>query len=123
MTTAELDIQKPSQTPASHLAAKSSRRVLDPVERTSEILFGVIMVLTFTCSLRVARTNRAEVRSMLLGALGCNLAWGIIDALMYLIASISERGHNIKILRQIHGATDPAEANQIIADALPAGVV
>ena len=30
------------------------RRVLDPIDRTSEILFGVIMALTFTRSIRVA---------------------------------------------------------------------
>ena len=48
--------------------ANSSNRVLDPLERFSEILFGVIMVLTFTVSLRVARADRAQVHEMLVGA-------------------------------------------------------
>ena len=51
-------------------------RILDPMDRISEVLFGLIMALTFTCTLGVAA---AEVRTMLIGALGCNLAWGIID--------------------------------------------
>ena len=38
------------------------------------------MVLTFTGSLSVAEAGRDDVRTMLIGALGCNLAWGIIDA-------------------------------------------
>src|SRR5580700_9219604 len=50
---------------------------LDPLERFSEILFGVIMVLTFTVSLRVARADRLQVHEMLIGALSCNLAWGV----------------------------------------------
>jgi len=54
--------------------AKSSKRVLDPVERVSEVLFGLIMVLTFTGSLSVAEAGRDDVRTMLIGALGCNLA-------------------------------------------------
>jgi hypothetical protein len=57
-------------------------RALGPVERISEVLFALIMVLTFTCSFSVADAGREEVRTMLLGALGCNLAWGIIDAVL-----------------------------------------
>ncbi len=34
---------------------KPSARLLDPMERVSEILFGLIMVLTFTCSFRTPR--------------------------------------------------------------------
>lgn len=93
--------------------------VLDPLERSSEILFGVIMVMTFTVSLRVARADRLQVREMLIGALGCNLAWGLIDGIMYLMSCVSERGHNIKVLRRIHKAKNPREANQVIKDALP----
>ena len=33
---------------------KSTRRVLEPSERIAEVLFGLIMVLTLTGSLRVA---------------------------------------------------------------------
>ena len=66
--------------------------VLEPVERLSELLFGLIMVLTFTGSLSAAEAGHAEVRTMLIGALGCNLAWGIIDAIMYLMAQMGARG-------------------------------
>ncbi len=53
---------------------KSSKRVLEPYERISEVLFGLIMILTFTGSLSVANPGRVDVRAMLIGALGCNLA-------------------------------------------------
>ena len=68
------------------------RRVLEPTERFSEILFGLIMVLTFTGSLSAASSGREEVRTMLIGAIGCNLAWGIVDAIMYVMNSLAERG-------------------------------
>ena len=57
----------------------SSMRVLDPLERISEVLFGLIMVLTVTASISVATQDHAGIRIMLIGALGCNFAWGIID--------------------------------------------
>ena len=72
----------------------SSIRLLDPIERNSEVLFGLIMVLTFTGSLRVTGAEHDDVDRMLVAALGCNLAWGIIDAVMYLISVLSQRGHN-----------------------------
>jgi hypothetical protein len=74
--------------------AKPFRRVLEPVERLSEVVFGRIMVLTFAGSLSLAAAGHAAVRTMLIDALGCNLAWGIIDAIMYLMSRLSERGHN-----------------------------
>jgi hypothetical protein len=95
------------------------KRVLDPVERISEVLFALIMVLTFTCSFSVADAGREEVRTMLLGALGCNLAWGIIDAVFYLMACFGERGRAILTLGALRQASSPAQAHQIIAQALP----
>ena len=74
------------------------KRALDPIDRVSEVLFGLIMVLTFTGSLSVAEAGREDVRTMLIGALGCNLAWGIIDAVFYLMGCLAEKGHGLLTL-------------------------
>jgi hypothetical protein len=97
----------------------STRRVLDPNERIAEVLFGLIMVLTFTGSLSVAEADRAEVRTMLIGALGCNLAWGMIDAVLFLMGSMSAKGTGLLTFRAVRRATDPSHAHHLIADALP----
>ncbi len=96
-----------------------SMSVLEPMERISEVLFGLIMVLTFTCSLRVTGLDRGRVDTMLKAAIGCNLAWGIIDALFYLLDCMSERGHNRKIFLRVRALAEPAAGRRIIADALP----
>ena len=93
--------------------------VLDPMDRISEVLFGLIMVLTITCSFSVAEAGRSEVRTMLFAALGCNLAWGVIDAFMYLMARFSERSQGIAALRAVHAAVVPSDAHRIISDAVP----
>jgi len=95
------------------------RHLLEPMERVSEIVFGLIMVLTFTCSFSLAGAGHREVKEMLLGALGCNLAWGIIDAFFYLMSRLSEHGHNLLALRALRKTTDPTKAHRIIADELP----
>src|SRR5262249_3389922 len=93
--------------------------VLDPMERISETLFGLIMALTFICSLGIATGADINVQTMLIGALGCNLAWGIVDGGLYLLARINDRGGRILTLRAIRHAPDPEAARRVIADALP----
>lgn len=93
--------------------------VLEPMERISEVLFGLIMVLTFTGSLSVATADRASARAMLIAALGCNLAWGLIDGGMYMMASLHEQGRKLLALRAVREASDVDVARQMIGDALP----
>ena len=66
-------------------------RVLDPVERVSELLFGLFMALTFVGAISVAEAGHAQIREMYGAALGCNLAWGLADAVMYLVRTIANR--------------------------------
>jgi len=101
---------------------KSSKRVLDPIDRVSEVLFGLIMVLTFTGSLSVAEAGRDDVRTMLIGALGCNLAWGIIDAVLYLMGCLAEKGRGLNTFRAVRKATDSKKAQRLIRDTLPSMV-
>ena len=82
---------------------------LDPMERISETLFGLIMALTFICSLGVATSGNIQIQTMLIGALGCNLAWGIVDGGLYLLARINERGGKNLIFRAIRQAPDAAK--------------
>ena len=98
---------------------KSSNRALEPMDRLSEILFGLIMVLTFTGSLSVAEVGREDVRLMLIGALGCNLAWGLIDGWFYLMACLAEKSQNLMTYLTVRKASDPRQAQELIATALP----
>jgi len=95
------------------------KRALDPIDRLSEVLFGLIMVLTFTGSLSVYEAGREDVRTMLVGALGCNLAWGLIDAVFYLMGCLAEKGRDLATFRAVREAGDPERAQRLIADALP----
>src|SRR5436309_5723238 len=98
---------------------RSSKRVLDPIDRVSEVLFGLIMVLTFTGSLSVAEAGRESIRTMLIGALGCNLAWGIIDGVLYLMGCLAEKGRGLLAFRAVRRTNDSEQARRLIADALP----
>lgn len=100
-------------------SAGPSSRPLEPGERIAEALFGLIMVLTFTGSLSVADAGRDDVRAMLIGALGCNIAWGIIDSLFYLMNCLGEQGRSIRALRALHRSASPEDGQRVIAQVLP----
>ena len=100
----------------------ASSHLLDPLQRTCEILFGVIMVLTFTRSISIAEGGHAETRTMLVAAIGCNLAWGIVDAAMYLLSRFSERARSLITLREVRDTPEPDLAHRLILEALPAPV-
>jgi len=90
--------------------------VLNPVDRISEVLFGLIMVLTFTGAISASTDAREDVRELLWAALGCNVAWGLVDAIMYLMNVAIERGHALMVIKKIHATKDPGEAGKILKD-------
>jgi len=98
---------------------KKGKRLLNPVDRISEILFGLIMALTFTCTISVAEAGRTEVRDMLLGAIGCNIAWGLVDAVMFILTGLAEKGHGKMILNFVRKTSEEEKAREFIAEALP----
>ena len=110
-----------SHTEAPTAKAPESRRrsVLTHDERANELLFGLIMVMTFTGSLSAATAGRDDVREMLLGAIGCNVAWGLVDAVMYLMTTLTLRGAGLDALRRVRTAATPEEARRLIVEALP----
>jgi len=96
--------------------------ILDPVDRSSEVLFGLIMALTFTTTFEVATAGKADVRTMLIGALGCNLAWGLVDGVMFVVTRSVEK-HRLHSRVRAMQAAAPAEARRILEEDLPEGWV
>jgi VIT1/CCC1 family predicted Fe2+/Mn2+ transporter len=94
---------------------------LDPVDRLGEILFGLIMALGFTGAVRLGRED-ADSRALFIGILGCNIAWGVVDGVMYVLSELFERGRRARLTVQVLSAPSEAAALDDIgreADARP----
>src|SRR3954471_19179099 len=102
-------------------SAEASRSTLDPIDRCSEILFGLIMAVTIVGSLSIINPPETGVRPVLAAALGCNLAWGLVDAVMYIVRIFVERSRARTLVQRITRA-DAGAAHGLIRDALPEGV-
>jgi hypothetical protein len=101
-----------------HQLVKDYATVIDDNSRLSEVIFGVIMVLTFTCAMSVVGVNREEIDNTLWAALGCNTAWGIVDGLMFLMSTLYERGDRLQFLKNVRNAYTKEEANEIFRNDL-----
>jgi hypothetical protein len=92
--------------------------LLNPLDRSAEILFGLIMALTFTCSVSVATTHKVAIRELIIAAVGSNIAWGIIDAIMFTVDTLARRNRN-KALFDAVRRLPPEEARKLVSDAIP----
>jgi len=88
--------------------------VLSPVDRVSEMLFGLFMALTFVGAVSVAEAGREQLRDMFVAALGCNLAWGFVDAIMYLVRTVTDRGRALTLLHAVRAAPDAETGRRLL---------
>ena len=95
--------------------------VLSPVDRVSEMLFGLFMALTFTGAVSVAEQGDAQIRTMFIAALGCNLAWGLVDAVMYLVRTVTDRGRVLSLIHAVRAAPDAQAGRGLIERSLSKG--
>jgi hypothetical protein len=92
-------------------------RYLDPSESLLEILFGLIMALTMTAGARlVADPATLNAGELAVALVGCNVAWGFIDAVFYLVGSMFNRNRRFELVRRLKATTDDAEAIALIRD-------
>jgi hypothetical protein len=67
-------------------------RHLDPATTLAELIFGLLMVLTFTLGARLLGPDEpTDGRELMIAAIGCNIAWGIIDGFLFVLGNVYER--------------------------------
>ena len=89
-------------------------RYVTPSESLAEAIAGLIIVLTFTLAASLLSSGGQDgARAVLLGAIGCNAAWGIIDAVLYMMNSAFDRNRHLRLGRAI--ATAPNEVAALAA--------
>ena len=94
-------------------------RHLDPGDSLSEILFGLVMTLTFTLGAGIlVREDPNAWRELLIATIGCNVAWGIIDGAFYVSGNLFERARLARVGQRIRAAESDDVAAAIVAEEL-----
>src|SRR5947207_2961462 len=92
-------------------------RLLDPSEWWGAVLFGLIMVLIITLGARsIVAQGEDATRDMLVAVIGCNVAWGVIQAWMYVLDAMFERGRIARLVKEVQEGTDEQLALAVICD-------
>ena len=99
-------------------------QLLDPIDRLSETIFSVLILLTFTLAFRILKLGgipgqpitSAHLNELLIAAVGATLAWGIIDGVMYALMAVLERGESHRLLRRLQAAESEREGVEIVAE-------
>jgi hypothetical protein len=102
-------------------APERTRHVLDPIDRLSEIIFGLLMALSFTGTMSALIAEGENVGSVLIAAVGCNVAWGIVDGVMYVLTTAIERARRRSFFDTIRDAP-LSEARGVFLANLPGDV-
>lgn len=90
-------------------------RHLDPADTLGELIFGLIMVLTFTLGARLLGPDEpTDGRELLIAAIGCNLAWGIIDGFLFLLGRFFERRRLASLMEAMRLSNDEKVAIAVV---------
>ena len=102
-----------------HAEPERREPILNTVDRVCEICFGLFMALTFVGAVKAVTAGEDEGYKMFFAALGCNLAWGLADAVMYLVRTLADRGQRLKLATTVQQERDQALAVRALRHALP----
>lgn len=92
-------------------------RYLDPGETLGEVLFGLIMALSFTVGGRfLLMRGELDMAELVVGAIGCNIAWGVIDAVLYVLGNLFHRSQRARFYRSIRSTRNEAEALALVQE-------
>lgn len=100
---------RPMQEALAPAVADESEPVLSPVDRVCELCFGLFMALTFVGAVSAATAGHDAGRVMFYSALGCNVAWGLADAVMFLVRTLTHRARRRALAIAIRAEDDPAQ--------------
>jgi len=85
-----------------------------PEDRMAEVICGLVMVLSFTAATASIFENTTS-HALLFAILGCNISWGIVDGVTYILGNLLNRGARARLILQIKSAPDDPNVSQAIA--------
>jgi hypothetical protein len=97
-----------------------ANRYLDPATSLAEIMFGLIMTLTFTlgAGIIIQDEGREGARQLLIAVIGCNVAWGIIDGALYVMNELFGRGRIRRLTQAVQASRNDQDAVTVVAGEL-----
>jgi hypothetical protein len=88
---------------------------ISPAGRLQEIIYALIMVITVSSTVSGAVPDTEEgIRTLIFAILGCNIAWGIVDGVMFVLTNLFNRNKSLKMVEDATSAITGEEALSVI---------
>ncbi len=99
--------------------------LIDPIDRLTESLFSILILLTFTMTSWIISRSGSDqmltsenIFDLAIAALVTVIAYGAIDGVIYALLTMFGRGESHRLLQGIQAADSEQEAVEVIADYL-----
>jgi len=99
----------------SHKNPRFFARHLDFSDQIGEALFAMIMAMGFTIAVRMGMDD-ADNRTLFIAILGCNTAWALVDAIIFILLTLYERMHQSHVISLAQQPANEAAALAAIRD-------
>lgn len=104
------------------MAETLSKKILSPMDRLTELMSGVIMTVTLTAYLRVSTHGEVSSAILVSSAIGCNLAWGLIDGTFFWLNSAFTRARQHATVTKLLATPNIESFTAQLESELPSGL-
>lgn len=92
---------------------------VEPSDWWGAILFGLVMALIFTLGAGSSLDDgETSSRDLLVSVVGCNVAWAMIMAGMFIVDAMFERGSKARLIMDVQKSASEEEALALVRDHL-----
>ena len=88
-----------------------------PQDRLAEVICGLIMVLSFTAATGAIFEGTTR-HALLVAILGCNIAWGIVDGVTYILGNLMNRGARARLIQTLKRSPDDPNVAAVVESRL-----
>jgi VIT1/CCC1 family predicted Fe2+/Mn2+ transporter len=91
------------------------KKYLSPSDRLTEIITSIIMTMAVIGATRIGiGANNNNFHVIFYAAIGCDIAWGMIDAVLYIFSELMDRGRHALFLKSVQAIQDKDKAIEFI---------
>src|SRR4029077_6688697 len=94
-------------------------KYFSPENRLAEVICGLVMVLTFT-STTSSTFEGTTPHALLIAVLGCNIAWGIVDGVTYILGNLMLRGARARLIMAVRRTPNDSTVAAVVDSKLDA---
>ena len=91
------------------------KKYLSPSDRLTEIITGIIMTTAVIGATRIGiGSGHTDFLIIFSAAMGCDIAWGLVDGVLYIFGELTDRGRHVQLLKNLKSIQDETTAIELV---------